>query len=67
MKKKLKICGMSVVFLVIALLQTKTAKQSDVALYNIEALATGESYDIFCLHTGPLDCPFNGDKVYMIF
>jgi hypothetical protein len=66
MKTKMKICGTIVLFLVIALLQTKTARQSDVALLNIEALATGEFDRVRCIYTGSLDCPIGNDKVYMV-
>jgi hypothetical protein len=67
MKTKLKISGIIVLLLVIAFLQIKTAKQNDVSLLNIEALATGESGNISCFHTGSVVCPFTDHKVYVVF
>lgn len=67
-KMKAKLIFLSVIFSLGSYCFVTGKKQviSDIALYNIEALAAGESTFIQCYGEGTVDCPIDHSKVNYI-
>ncbi|RNC63228.1 NVEALA domain-containing protein [Proteiniphilum sp. X52] len=70
MKKNKVVLSLFMVTFVLSLVCFKSRHNgisSDLALSNIEALASGEDGgNYWCLGLGSLDCPFTSTKVYFI-
>ncbi len=71
MKNKMKFAFIVVIaVLVIAawsMVNNRPASINSLLLDNIEALADGESVNGHCVGVGSVDCPYNGNKVLMVY
>lgn len=65
---KIKILGVALsLALVCAYFFGERKVDNDVLLFNVEALANGESGIGSCYGSGSIDCPFHWDKAYIAY